>query len=48
MLRAAGLNGWLDEEAVVLEALTCLKRAGSDGILTYYAVQAAEWIRDRR
>jgi porphobilinogen synthase len=48
MLKAAGLNGWLDEEAVVLEALTCLKRAGSDGILTYYAVQAAEWMKARR
>ena len=48
MLKAAAQNGWLDEEAVVLEALTCLKRAGSDGILTYYAIQAAEWIRDRR
>ena len=48
MLKAASLNGWLDEEAVVLEALTCLKRAGADGILTYFAVQAAEWIRERR
>jgi porphobilinogen synthase len=47
MLKAAALNGWLDEEAVVLEALTCLKRAGSDGILTYYAVQAAEWLKHR-
>jgi porphobilinogen synthase len=46
MLRAAGLNGWLDEKKVVLEALTCMKRAGSDGILTYYAVQAAEWLRE--
>ena len=46
MLKAATLNGWLDEEAVVLETLTCLKRAGSDGILTYYAVQAAEWLRE--
>jgi len=48
MLKAASLNGWLDEEAVVMEALTCLKRAGADGILTYYAVQAAEWIRDHQ
>lgn len=47
MLKAAAINGWLDEEAVVLEALTCLKRAGSDGILTYYAVQAAEWLKAR-
>jgi len=48
MLKAAGLKGWLDEEAVVMEALTCLKRAGADGILTYYAMQAAQWIRDHR
>jgi len=48
MLKAASLNGWLDEEAVVMEALTCLKRAGADGILTYYAVQAAQWIRDHQ
>ncbi len=46
MLKAASQNGWLDEEAVVLEALTCLKRAGADGILTYYAVEAAQWIKD--
>ena len=42
MLKAAALNGWLDEEAVVLEALTAMKRAGADGILTYFAIQAAE------
>lgn len=47
MFKAASMNGWLDEEAVVLEALTCLKRAGADGILTYYAVQAAEWLRNK-
>ena len=46
MLKAASLNGWLDEEAVVLEALTCFKRAGADGILTYYAIQAAEWLQN--
>jgi porphobilinogen synthase len=46
MLKAASLNGWLDEEAVVLEALTCFRRAGADGILTYYAVQAAEWLQN--
>lgn len=48
MLKAASLQGWLDEEVVVLEAMTCLRRAGADGILTYYAVQAAEWLRDRQ
>jgi porphobilinogen synthase len=44
MLKAAGQNGWLDERAVVLEALTGCKRAGADGILTYYAKQAAQWL----
>ena len=47
MLKAAAIHGWLDEQAVVLEALTCLKRAGADGVLTYFAIQAAEWLRDR-
>ncbi|SFM46047.1 porphobilinogen synthase [Ectothiorhodospira mobilis] len=44
MLKAAGQNGWIDEKACVLEALTCMKRAGADGILTYYARQALEWM----
>jgi porphobilinogen synthase len=48
MLKAAVLNGWLDEEAVVMEALTSIKRAGADGILTYYALQAAQWIKDHQ
>jgi porphobilinogen synthase len=48
MLKAAALNGWLDEEAVVMEALTSIRRAGADGILTYFAPQAAQWIKDRR
>ena len=47
MLKAASINGWLDEKAVVMEALTSIKRAGADGILTYFALQAAAWIRDR-
>ncbi|MFC1688805.1 porphobilinogen synthase [Pseudomonadota bacterium] len=47
MIKAAALNGWLDEKAVVMEALTCLKRAGADGVLTYFAIQAAEWLRDQ-
>ncbi len=45
MLKAASQNGWLDERAVVMEALVCIKRAGCDGILTYYAKQAAQWLR---
>jgi len=48
MLKAASENGWLDEQAVVMEALTSIKRAGADAILSYYALQAAAWIRMRR
>ncbi|MEP1229336.1 MAG: porphobilinogen synthase, partial [Litorimonas sp.] len=44
MLRAAGQNGWLDYDRVMRESLTCLKRAGCDGILTYAAAQIAESI----
>lgn len=47
MLKAAALNGWLDEKAVVLEALTGIKRAGADGILTYFALQAAAWLKEQ-
>jgi porphobilinogen synthase len=46
MLKAASMNGWLDEKAVVMESLTCIKRAGADGILTYYARQAAAWLNE--
>lgn len=45
MLKAAAMNGWLSEEACVLESLLCFKRAGADGILTYYAVEAANWLK---
>jgi porphobilinogen synthase len=45
MLKAAAQNGWLDEKATVLEALLSFKRAGADGILTYYAKTAAEWLK---
>ncbi|MDX1605032.1 MAG: porphobilinogen synthase [Candidatus Competibacterales bacterium] len=45
MLTAAARNGWLDERAVVLEALTAFRRAGADGILTYFAARAADWLR---
>jgi porphobilinogen synthase len=44
MLKAACQNGWLDERACVLEALLCFKRAGADAILTYFALDAAEWL----
>ncbi len=44
MLKAASQNGWLNEQAVVLEALVSMKRAGADGILTYYAKDVARWL----
>jgi porphobilinogen synthase len=46
MLKAASQNGWLDEKACVIEALLAFKRAGADGILTYYALDAARWLRE--
>ncbi len=47
MLKAAILNGWLDERACVLESLTSIKRAGADGVLTYFALDAARWLREQ-
>jgi len=44
MLKAAAQNGWLNEQACVLEALLAFKRAGADGILTYFALDAARWL----
>jgi len=46
MIKAACERGWLDEKKVVLETLTCFKRAGADIILTYYAKQAAMWMKE--
>jgi porphobilinogen synthase len=46
MLKAASQNGWLDEKAVVMESLLAFKRAGADGIVTYYALQVARWIKE--
>jgi porphobilinogen synthase len=45
MLKAAAANGWLDEKKVVLESLLAFKRAGADGILTYFALPAARWLK---
>lgn len=45
MLKAASQNGWLDEQQAVLESLLAFKRAGSDGILTYYAKLVAQWLK---
>jgi porphobilinogen synthase len=46
MLKAAAANGWLDEKKTAMEALLCLRRAGADMILTYFARQAATWLRE--
>lgn len=46
MIKAAALNGWLDEERVVMEALTGMKRAGADIIITYHAKDVAKWLRE--
>ena len=46
MLKAASQNGWITEQACVLEALLSMKRAGADGILTYYALDAARWLKE--
>jgi porphobilinogen synthase len=46
MLMAAARNGWLDERAVALESLLGIRRAGADGILTYFARKAAAWLRE--
>jgi porphobilinogen synthase len=47
MLKAAAGNGWLDETPAALEALLAFKRAGADGVLTYFALQAARWLNER-
>jgi len=46
MLKAASINGWLDEKQVVMESLLAFKRAGSDAILTYYAKSVAQWLQE--
>lgn len=46
MIKAAAMNGWLDEKQVVLESLLAFKRAGSDAILTYFAKSVAQWLQD--
>jgi porphobilinogen synthase len=45
MIKAAAANGWIDEARVTLETLTAMKRAGADLILTYHAVDAADWLK---
>ena len=46
MLKAAAQNGWLDEQAIVMESLLSIKRAGADAILTYFAKSAGQWLRN--
>ncbi len=46
MLKAASLRGWLDERRAVLESLYALRRAGAQGVLTYYALEAARWLKE--
>jgi porphobilinogen synthase len=46
MLKAASMNGWLDEKQIVMESLLAFKRAGSDAILTYYAKSVAQWLQE--
>lgn len=48
MLKAASLNGWLEEKSVVMESLLAFKRAGCDAILTYYAKSAAQWLQSQK
>lgn len=48
MIKAAGINGWIDEERVMIESLTAIKRAGADMILTYFAKDVARWIDKNR
>ena len=46
MLQAAGMNGWIDRRRCILESLLAFKRAGADGILTYFALEAAAWLKE--
>jgi porphobilinogen synthase len=46
MLKAAGMNGWINEKICAMEALLAFKRAGADGVLTYYALDAAQWLQE--
>lgn len=47
MLKAAGQNGWLDEQATIMESMIAFKRAGADGILTYFAKDVATWLAEK-
>jgi porphobilinogen synthase len=47
MLKAAAANGWLDHDAVMMESLLAFRRAGADGVLSYFALDAARLLRQR-
>lgn len=47
MLKAAAQNGWLDHDKVMMESLLAFKRAGADGILTYFAIEAAKLMQGK-
>jgi porphobilinogen synthase len=47
MLKAAGQNGWINEQACVMEALLSFKRAGADGVLSYFALEVARWMKEK-
>jgi porphobilinogen synthase len=48
MITAAAANGWLNRESAMLESLMCFRRAGADGVLTYFAIEAARILQTRR
>lgn len=48
MIKAAAINGWLDHDKVMMESLLCFKRAGADGILTYFAIEAAKILQQQK
>lgn len=48
MIKAASINGWLDHDKVMMESLLCFKRAGADGILTYFAIEAAKILQQQK
>ena len=45
MVKAAAMNGWIDEKRIVMENLIAMKRAGADRIITYHAIDVAKWLR---
>ena len=47
MIKAASQNGWIDEKRIAMEILTSIKRAGADMIITYYANEAATWLKGK-